>query len=169
MPGVQVSQCVVQFIKSVLCGNAVLKATFKSFISSQIALADATIASLGAQLITLDIVNSFVVLEIQTVATIKNKIQADLNVVFGPSSGYATCPAISQLMASAQSLMPSIPGVPSGGSVTKYLSGLQNLINTYNRRQYVRNAISSEIKSLQNFVNQANAILAAIDQYCGTE
>jgi len=164
----QVSQCVIQFIKAVLCGNAVLRSTFESFLSAQIALADAAIASLGAQLIALDIVNSFVVLEIQTVAAIQNKIQADLNVVFGPMSGYATCPAISQLIQRAENAMPSIPGLPAGGSVTKNLAGLQNLINTYNRRQYVRNTISNEIKTLQNYVNMANQILAAINQYCGS-
>jgi hypothetical protein len=164
----QVSQCVIQFIKNVLCGNAILRSTFESFLSAQIALADAAIASLGAQLIALDIINSFVVLEIQTVATIQNKIQADLNVVFGPMTGYATCPAISQLIQRAENAMPSIPGLPAGGSVTKNLAGLQNLINTYNRRQYVRNTISNEIKTLQNYVNMANQILAAINQYCGS-
>lgn len=161
-----VAACVKQFIIAILCGNAVLKSTFKTFLSSQIALADGAIAALGAELIALDIINSFVLLEIQTVATIKNKVQADLNVVFGPMSGYATCPAITQLLQRAENAMPTIPGIPAGGSVTKFLAGLQNLINEYNRRQYVRNTISDYIKQLQGYVNMANQILVAIDQIC---
>jgi hypothetical protein len=157
---------VKQFIIAILCGNAVLKSTFKTFLNSQILLADSAIAALGAEIIALDIINSFVVLEIQTVATIQNKIQADLNVVFGPMSGYASCPAITQLLQRAENAMPSIPGLPAGGSVTKFLAGLQNLINEYNRRQYVRNTISNYVKQLQGYVNMAQQILTAIDQIC---
>lgn len=149
--------CVYQFIKAILCGNAVLKATFKTFLNSQILLANAEIALLGAQLVRLDILNSFAQLEINTLAAVQNKIQADLNVVFGPMQAYATCPTISQFLSQAES------------SVTiKALAGLQNLIYTYNRRAYVANAISARVKQLQNFVNTAQGFLNLIDTVCGS-
>jgi hypothetical protein len=166
MPTPALAQCVVQFIKTILCQNAILRSTFKTFLNSQILLANGAIAALGAEIIALDIINAFVQLEIQTVATIKNKIQSDLNVVFGPMSGYATCPAITQLLQRAENAMPTIPGIPAGGSVTKFLAGLQNLINEYNRRQYVRNTISDYVIQLQAFVNQAQTILDNIDSVC---
>lgn len=149
--------CAVQFIKAVLCGNVVLKSTFKTFLNSQILLADAQIAILGSQLARLDILNDFAMLEINTLAAVQNKIQADLNVVLGPMQGSATCPVISQFIAQATS-----------GSTLKALSGLQNLIYTYNRRAYVANAISNQVKSLQNLVNTAQAFLTLIDQVCGS-
>jgi len=149
--------CAVQFIKAVLCGNSVLKATFKTFLNSQILLADEQIAILGAQLNRLDILNEFARLEINTLAAVQNKIQADLNVVLGPMQGAATCPVISQFMQQAQS-----------GSTLKALAGIQNLIYTYNRRQYVATAISNQVKSLQNFVNTAQQFLILIDQVCGS-
>lgn len=149
--------CAVQFIKAVLCGNAVLKATFKTFLNSQILAADAEIAVLGAQIARLDILNEFAMLEINTLAAVQNKIKADLNVVLGPMQGSATCPVISQFMQQAQS-----------GSTLKALSGFQNLIYTYNRRAYVANTISNQVKSLQNFVNSAQAFLTLIDEVCGS-
>ena len=152
---VALGTCVYQFIKAILCGNPALKATFKTFLNSQILAADAEIAILGAQLVRLDILNSFAQLEINTLAAIQNKIQADLNVVFGPMQGAATCPVISQFLAQATS-----------GSSSKALAGLQNLIYTYNRRAYVANTISAKVKQLQAFVNQAQEFLNAIDSLC---
>jgi len=149
--------CVVNFIKQILCNNPILKATFKTFLNSQILAANAEIAILGAQLNRLDILNKFAQLEIQTLATIQDKIKADLNVVLGPMQGYATCPTITQFIEQAQS-----------GATLKALSGLQNLIYTYNRRAYVANAIASKVKSLQNFVNTAQSFLELLDQTCGS-
>jgi hypothetical protein len=148
--------CVYNFIVQVLCGNAVLKATFKTFLNSQILAANAEIAILGAQIVRLDILNSFAQLEINTLAAVQNKIQADLNVVLGPMVGASTCPVISNFLAQAES-----------GATLKALAGLQNLIYTYNRRAYVATAISNQVKSLQNFVNQAQTFLNLIDQICG--
>jgi hypothetical protein len=156
-PATTLGLCAVQFIKAVLCGNSVLKATFKTFLNTQILAADAEIAILGAQIARLDILNEFANLEIQTLATVQNKIQADLNVVLGPMQGSATCPVISQFMQQATS-----------GSTLKALAGLQNLIYTYNRRAAVANAISNQVKSLQNFVNSAQQFLTLIDQVCGS-
>lgn len=149
--------CVLQFIKAVLCGNVILKSTFKTFLNSQILLADAQIALLGSQLARLDILNEFAMLEINTLAAVQNKIQADLNVVLGPMQGYATCPTISQFIAQAES-----------GATLKALAGLQNLIYTYNRRAYVATAISNQVKNLQNFVNTAQTFLNLIDQICNS-
>jgi len=149
--------CVYNFIVQVLCGNAILKATFKSFLNSQILAADAEIAVLGAQLQRLDILNEFAMLEIQTLAAVQNKIQSSLNVVLGPMVGAATCPVISSFIAQAES-----------GATLKALAGLQNLIRSYNRRAYVATAISNQVKSLQNFVNQAQTFLNLIDQICGS-
>ena len=154
---IALSICVLQFIRQILCNNPVLKSTFKTFLNSQILLADAEIALLGAQLARLDILNSFAQLEIQTLAAVQNKIQADLNVVLGPMQGYATCPTISQFIAQAES-----------GATGKALAGFQNLIYTYNRRAYVANAISAQVKSLQNFVNTAQSFLTLIDQVCNS-
>ncbi len=154
---VALSICVVNFIRQILCNNPILKATFKTFLNSQILAVNAEIAILGAQLQRLDILNSFAQLEIQTLATIQDKIQASLNVVLGPMQGYATCPTISQFIEQAES-----------GATLKALAGLQNLIYTYNRRAYVANAIASKIKSLQNFVNTAQAFLNLLDQICGS-
>jgi hypothetical protein len=156
-PATTLGVCAVQFIKAVLCGNAVLKSTFKTFLNSQILLADEQIAILGAQLNRLDILNEFARLEINTLAAVQNKIQADLNVVLGPMQGSATCPVISQFMQQAQS-----------GATTQALAGIQNLIYTYNRRQYVATAISNKVKSLQNFVNTAQQFLNLIDQVCSS-
>jgi len=147
--------CFYNFVKAVLCGNTVLKSTFKTFLNSQILAADAEIAILGAQVVRLDLLNSFANLEIQTLAAVQNKIQADLNVVLGPMQSAATCPVVSQFIAQAES-----------GATLKALSGLQNLIYTYNRRAYVATAISNRVKSLQNFVNQAQQALNLIDQIC---
>lgn len=154
---VALSICVVNFIKQILCNNPTLKSTFKTFLNSQILAADAEIAILGAQIARLDILNSFAQLEIQTLATVQNKIQADLNVVLGPMQSYATCPTISQFIAQAES-----------GSTLKALSGIQNLIYTYNRRAYVANQISAQVKNLQNFVNTAQSFLNLLDQICGS-
>lgn len=156
-PATTLGVCAVQFIKAVLCGNTVLKSTFKTFLNSQILLADEQIAILGAQLNRLDILNEFARLEINTLAAVQNKIQADLNVVLGPMQGSATCPVISQFMQQAQS-----------GATTQALAGIQNLIYTYNRRQYVATAISNKVKSLQNFVNTAQQFLNLIDQVCSS-
>jgi hypothetical protein len=153
----QLGACAISFIKAVLCGNSVLRSTFETFLNSQILAADAEIAILGAQLQRLDILNEFAMLEIQTLAAVQNKIQSSLNVVLGPMVGAATCPVISQFIAQAES-----------GATTKALAGLQNLIRTYNRRAYVATAISNKIKSLQNFVNQAQLFLTAINQICGS-
>src|SRR5271157_3690049 len=95
--------CAVQFIRAILCGNVVLKSTFKTFLNSQILAANAEIAILGAQLVRLDILNQFAMLEINTLAAVQNKIQADLNVVLGPMQGYATCPVISNFIQQAES------------------------------------------------------------------
>jgi len=152
---VALSICVINFIKQILCNNPILKATFKSFLETQIAAADLEIAILGAQIARLDILNEFAMLEIQTLALVQNKIQADLNVVLGPMQGYATCPTISQFIAQAES-----------GATAKALAGFQNLIYTYNRRAYVANAISAQVKSLQNFVNTANSFLTLLDSIC---
>src|ERR1700685_1557336 len=149
--------CVINFIRQILCNNPTLKSTFKTFLNSQILLADEQIALLGAQLARLDILNDFAMLEINKLAAVQNKIQADLNVVLGPMQSYATCPTISQFIAQAES-----------GSTLKALAGLQNLIYTYNRRAYVANAISAQVKSLQNFVNTAQQFLNLIDQVCGS-
>ena len=157
MPSSPLSICVVNFIRQVLCNNPTLKSTFKTFLNSQILAADAEIAILGAQVARLDILNQFAMLEIQTLAAVQNKIQSDLNVVLGPMQGYATCPTISNFIAQAES-----------GATLKALSGLQNLIYTYNRRAYVANAINSQVKSLQNFVNQAQSFLNLIDQICSS-
>lgn len=154
---VALSICVLQFIRQILCNNPILKATFKSFLQTQIAAADAEIAILGSQLVRLDILNEFAMLEINTLAAVQNKIQADLNVVLGPMQSYATCPTISQFIAQAES-----------GASLKALAGLQNLIYTYNRRAYVATAISNEVKQLQNFVNTANSFLTLIDQVCNS-
>jgi hypothetical protein len=154
---VALSICVINFIRQILCNNPILKATFKTFLNSQILAADAEIAVLGAQLARLDILNAFAQLEIQTLAAVQNKIQADLNVVLGPMQSYATCPTISQFIAQAES-----------GATTKALAGFQNLIYTYNRRAYVANAISAKVKSLQNFVGTAQSFLTLIDQICGS-
>jgi hypothetical protein len=156
-PATTLGLCAVQFIKAVLCGNTVLKATFKSFLNSQILLADEQIAILGAQVNRLDILNDFARLEINTLAAVQNKIQADLNVVLGPMQGSATCPVISQFIAQAES-----------NSTLKALAGIQNLIYSYNRRAYVSTAISNQVKSLQNFVNTAQEFLNLIDQVCGS-
>lgn len=147
--------CVVQFVKNILCANPVLKSTFKTFLNSQILLAEEQISLISAQILRLDILNSFVQLEIQTLKTVQNKIQADLNVVFGPMSGYATCPEISQILSQAQS-----------GSTAKALAALQNLVYSYNRRQYVANALTAEQKQLRNFVQTAQNILNNIDSVC---
>ena len=101
--------------------------------------------------------NSFAQLEINTLAAVQNKIQADLNVVLGPMQTYATCPTISQFIAQAES-----------GATIKALAGLQNLIYTYNRRAYVATAISNQVKQLQNFVNTAQSFLNLIDQVCNS-
>lgn len=154
---VALSICVVNFIRQILCNNPTLKATFKTFLNSQILAADAEIALLGAQLVRLDILNSFAQLEIQTLAAVQNKIQADLNVVLGPMQGYATCPTISSFIGQAQS-----------GATAKALAGFQNLIYTYNRRAYVANAISAQVKSLQNFVNTAQSFLDLMDNICNS-
>ncbi len=151
------SICAINFIRQILCNNPTLKATFRTFLNSQILAANAEIALLGAQLVRLDILNSFAQLEIQTLAAIQDKIKADLNVVLGPMQGYATCPLISSFMQQAQS-----------GATAKALAGFQNLIYTYNRRAYVQNAISSKVKSLQAFVNQAQTFLNAIDTICNS-
>lgn len=151
------SICAINFIRQILCNNPTLKATFRTFLNSQILAADAEIAALGAQLVRLDVLNSFAQLEIQTLAAIQNKIKASLNVVLGPMQSYATCPTISSFMEQAQS-----------GATAKALAGFQNLIYTYNRRAYVQNAISSKVKSLQNFVNQAQTFLDAIDSVCNS-
>jgi len=152
---VALSICVINFIRQILCNNPILKATFKTFLNSQILAADAEIAVLGAQLARLDILNEFAMLEIQTLAAVQNKIQADLNVVLGPMQSYATCPVISQFIAQAES-----------GATAKALAGFQNLIYTYNRRAYVANAISAQVKSLQNFVNTAQSFLSLLDTIC---
>jgi hypothetical protein len=149
--------CVINFIRQILCNNPILKATFKTFLNAQILAADAEIAILGSQLARLDILNEFAMLEIQTLAVVQNKIQADLNVVLGPMQAYATCPTISQFIAQAES-----------GATIKALAGFQNLIYTYNRRAYVANAISSQVKSLQNFVNTAQSFLDLIDKVCNS-
>jgi hypothetical protein len=149
--------CVVNFIRQILCNNPTLKSTFKSFLQTQIAAADLEIATLGAQLVRLDILNEFAMLEIQTLAAVQNKIQASLNVVLGPMQGYATCPTISQFIAQAES-----------GATLKALAGLQNAIYTYNRRAFVATAISNQVKQLQNFVSTANQFLALIDQICNS-
>ena len=154
---VALSICVINFIRQILCNNPALKGTFKTFLNSQILVADAEIAVLGAQLARLDILNEFAMLEIQTLAAVQNKIQADLNVVLGPMQSYATCPTISQFIAQAES-----------GATLKALAGFQNLIYSYNRRAYVANAISTQVKSLQNFVNTAQAFLNLIDQVCNS-
>lgn len=151
------SLCAINFIRQILCNNPTLKATFRTFLNSQILAANAEIALLGAQLVRLDILNSFAQLEIQTLAAVQNKIKSSLNVVLGPMQGYATCPTISSFMEQAQS-----------GATAKALAGFQNLIYTYNRRAYVANAISSKVKSLQNFVNQAQTFLDAIDTICNS-
>ena len=140
-----------------MCQNPTLKATFRSFLQTQIAAADLEIALLGAQLARLDILNEFAILEINTLAAVQNKIQTSLNVVLGPMQGYATCPTISLFMAQAES-----------GATLKALAGLQNLIYTYNRRAYVANAISAKVKSLQDFISKANAFLTLIDQVCNS-
>jgi hypothetical protein len=152
---VALSICVVNFIRQILCNNPVLKATFKTFLNSQILAADAEIAILGSQIARLDILNEFAMLEINTLAAIQNKIQADLNVVLGPMQAYATCPTISQFLAQAQS-----------GATLKALAGFQNLIYSYNRRAYVANAISAQVKSLQNFVNTAQAFQNLLNSIC---
>ena len=152
---VALSICVINFIRQILCNNPILKATFKTFLNSQILAADAEIAVLGAQLARLDILNEFAMLEIQTLAAVQNKIQADLNVVLGPMQSYATCPTISQFIAQAES-----------GATAKALAGFQNLIYTYNRRAYVANAISAQVKSLQNFINTAQSFLSLLDTIC---
>lgn len=149
--------CTLQFIRQILCNNPTLKSTFKTFLNSQILAADAEIAILGAQIARLDILNSFAQLEINTLAAVQNKIQSDLNVVLGPMQGYATCPTISQFIQQAES-----------GSTLKALAGLQNLIYTYNRRAYLANAISNQVKSLQKFVNTAQSFLTLIDQVCNS-
>jgi predicted sugar kinase len=149
------SQCVITFIKNILCANPILKSTFKTFLNSQILLAQEQISLISAQILRLDILNSFAQLEIQTLKTVQNQIQADLNVVFGPMSGYASCPEIGQILAQAQS-----------GSTAKALAALQNLIYTYNRRQYVANALTAEQKQLQNYVQTAQNILNNIDNVC---
>ena len=154
---VALSICVLQFIRQILCQSPIFKATFKTFLNSQILAADAEIAVLGAQIARLDILNEFAMLEIQTLAAVQNKIQADLNVVLGPMQSYATCPTISQFIAQAES-----------GATLKALAGFQNLIYSYNRRAYVANAISTQVKSLQNFVNTAQAFLNIIDQVCSS-
>lgn len=154
---VALSICVINFIRQILCNNPILKATFKTFLNSQILAADAEIAILGSQIARLDILNEFAMLEIETLAAVQNKIQADLNVVLGPMQGYATCPTISQFIAQAES-----------GATLKALAGFQNLIYSYNRRAYVANAISTQVKSLQNFVNTAQAFLNLIDQVCNS-
>jgi hypothetical protein len=154
---VALSICVVNFIRQILCNNPALKATFKTFLQTQIAAADLEIAVLGAQLQRLDILNSFAQLEIETLAQVQRKIQSDLNVVFGPMQSYATCPTISQFLSQAQS-----------GATAKALAGFQNLIYQYNRRAYVANAIASQVKNLQNFVNTANSFLTLLDQICGS-
>lgn len=152
---VALSICVVQFVRQILCNNPILKATFKTFLNSQILAADAEIAILGSQLARLDILNSFAMLEINTLAVVQNKIQADLNVVLGPMQSYATCPTISQFIARAES-----------GATIKALAGLQNLIYTYNRRAYVATAISNQVKSLQNFINTAQAFNDLLNSIC---
>lgn len=154
---VALSICVVNFIRQILCNNPTLKSTFKTFLNSQILLADAEIAVLGAQLARLDILNQFAALELQTLAAVQNKIQADLNVVLGPMQGYATCPTISNFIAQAES-----------GATAKALAGFQNLIYTYNRRAFVANTISAQVKRLQNFVNTAQSFLDLMDQICNS-
>jgi hypothetical protein len=163
----ELGTCALLFIEQVLCGNAVLLSSFKTFLNTQILLANGMIAALGAQLIALDIINSFVLLEINTVAAVTNKIKGELNVVFGPMTGYASCPAISKMMAAAENLMPTIPGLPGGGmSLVKILVGIQAMINEYNRRQYIRNAIEAAVKQLQEYVAMAQAFLNKIDELC---
>lgn len=154
---VALSICVINFIRQILCNNPVLKGTFTTFLNSQILAADAEIAILGSQLARLDILNEFAMLEIQTLAAVQNKIQSELNVVLGPMQTYATCPTISQFIAQAES-----------GATLKALAGFQNLIYSYNRRAYVANAISAQVKSLQDFVNTAQAFLTLIGQICNS-
>lgn len=149
------AQCAKQFILSVLCGNSILKSTMKTFLNSQILAADAEIALLGAQIARLDILNSFANLEIQTLAAVQNKIQSSLNVLGVPMAASASCPTISNFLSQAQS-----------GATAKALSAIQNLIFTYNRRQYVATQISNRVKQLQAFVNQAQEFLNAIDSLC---
>jgi hypothetical protein len=149
------SQCAKQFIISILCGNSVLRSTMRTFLNSQILAADAEIAILGAQVARLDILNSFANLEIQTLAAVQNKIQSSLNVLGVPMAASASCPTISAFLSQAQT-----------GATAKALSGFQNLIYSYNKRQYVANTISARVKQLQAFVNQAQEFLDAIDSIC---
>jgi hypothetical protein len=149
------SSCATAFIIQVLCGNSVLKSTFKTFLNSQILLANAEIALLAAQIARLDILNAFANLEIQTLAAVQNKIQSSLNVVLGPMQGFAGCPTISQFMVQAQS-----------GVTAKALAGFQNLIYSYNRRQYVANTLTARVKQLQAFTATAQEFLNSIDTLC---
>lgn len=151
------SACLISFIRQVLCNNAVLKATFKTFLNSQILAADAEIAVLTAQVARLDILNAFANLEIQTLAAVQNKIQSDLNVVLGPMQASATCPGISSFMQQAQS-----------GATAKALAAIQNAIYTYNRRAYVTNILSAKIKQLQAFTALAQDFLNNIDSVCSS-
>lgn len=147
--------CALAFIRNILCGNSILKSTMRTFLNSQILAANAEIAILGAQIVRLDILNAFANLEIQTLAAVQNKIQSSLNVLGVPMAASASCPTIANFLFQAQS-----------GATAKALSAIQNLIFTYNRRQYVATQISNKVKQLQAFVNQAQEFLNAIDSLC---
>ena len=147
--------CALTFIKNILCGNSVLRSTFRTFLNSQILLAEGEIALISSQIARLDILNIVTNLEIQTLKAVQNKIQSDLNVLGVPMAANASCPTISVFLAQAQ-----------GGAAAKKLAALQNLIYTLNRRQYVANALTAEQKQLQSYVATAQEFLNNIDSVC---
>ena len=151
----QLEACALSFIKAVLCGNSVLRSTFKTFLNTQILLANEEITIISAQIARLDILNAFANLEIQTLKAVQAKIQADLNLVLGPMQNSITCPTISLFLAQAQS-----------GSTAKALAALQNLIYSYNRRNFLIQSLTAEQKSLQNFVSTAQNFVNNIDSVC---
>ena len=149
------SNCVITFILTILCGNPILKGTFVTLLSSIVAQLDEEIAVLTLELGRLNVVNQVLQLEIQAEQAIVNKITADFNLVLGPLNASGTCPELAQLTKTIQN---------SGAG--KFISGLQNKIYEANRTLNLTNIQNSILKQTEQERNQIQEMINQIASLC---
>jgi hypothetical protein len=155
MATANVSPCVVRFVRTVLCGNPIMKGAFVTTLSSVVLALDAEIAILFVLLQQLNIVKRVIDFAIQSVRATLNQVAASLNIVLGPLQTAAECEELRKLLTQLES-----------SAVGRKVRGMQNLIYKANRISGLAVQTDSIMKYKNKVRDDLLDMISAINTLC---
>lgn len=143
-----VAACVKAFILFFLCGNAILKGTFVTLLTTVIASLSLEVDVLTAEIARLNIVNQITSLGITELNAAANQIKVDLNLFIGPLQQFSDCTPLAQLNETIQN---NAIG-RSFAALNKKLYDLNRVTNLVRVQDAIKQQKQEQIRRLQDMV-----------------